>query len=395
MDKIVLCHPLRLAIGKFGGTLKNTSAVSLASALVRQILQRSELNSSLVDDCILGNVLQAGQGMNPARQVVIGSGLPVEVPGVTVNRVCSSGLQAIICAAQAIKANDAELIIAGGMENMNQAPYYLKKARYGYRMALYKDDLIDGMVYDGLWDIFNDYHMGLTAENIVEKYQLSRKEQDEFSLKSHLKAKDAIKAGYFSDQILPIKVFKGKGNPVLFDIDEQVRFDTSLEKLSKLPPAFKRDGTVTAGNSSGINDGAAAMIVTTEKKAKDLNLAIYGSIKSYALVGVEPAFMGMAPLPAINKVLKRAGLRLDDIDLFEVNEAFAAQCLGILRELPIPEEKLNVNGGAIALGHPVGATGAILIVKILYEMQRRDFSLGLVSLCVGGGMGMALIVERE
>jgi len=395
MDKIVLCHPLRSAIGKFGGTLKNTSAVSLASALVRQILQRSELNSSLVDDCILGNVLQAGQGMNPARQVVIGSGLPVEVPGVTVNRVCSSGLQAIICAAQAIKANDAELIIAGGMENMNQAPYYLKKARYGYRMALYKDDLIDGMVYDGLWDIFNDYHMGLTAENIVEKYQLSRKEQDEFSLKSHLKAKDAIKAGYFSDQILPIKVFKGKGNPVLFDIDEQVRFDTSLEKLSKLPPAFKRDGTVTAGNSSGINDGAAAMIVTTEKKAKDLNLAIYGSIKSYALVGVEPAFMGMAPLPAINKVLKRAGLRLDDIDLFEVNEAFAAQCLGILRELPIPEEKLNVNGGAIALGHPVGATGAILIVKILYEMQRRDFSLGLVSLCVGGGMGMALIVERE
>jgi len=374
--------------------LKDTSAVSLGSAVIKQILSCSALDPYLVDECILGNVLQAGQGMNPARQVALKASLPVEVPAVTINRVCASGLQVIVSGTQAIKAGDAELIIAGGTENMNQAPYYLKKARYGYRMAMYKDELIDGMVYDGLWDAFNDCHMGLTGENIAEKYQLSRKDQDEFALRSHAKAAAAIESGTFGDQIVPIEVSPREGESIVFDTDEGVRPDTSLEKLAKLPAVFKRDGTVTAGNSSGINDAAAAMIVTTQKKAKTLGLEIYGMIRSYALVGVEPAFMGMAVVPAINKALRKAGLRLDDIELFEINEAFAAQCLGVLRELPIPEEKLNVNGGAIALGHPLGATGAILVVKILHEMRREDLSLGLVSLCVGGGMGMALIIER-
>jgi len=394
MDIIALCHPLRCAAGKFGGTLRDTSAVNLASGVVKRILSCSGLDLSLVDECIMGNVLQAGQGMNPARQVALKGGLPVEVPAATVNRVCGSGLQAVVSAAQAIKAGDAELIIAGGMENMNQAPYYLKKARYGYRMAMYKDELIDGMVYDGLWDAFDDCHMGITAENIAEKYRLSRKEQDEFALRSHMKARAAIESGYFGEQIVPIEISPKKGKPIMFDTDEGVRVDTSLEKLAKLPAAFKEDGTVTAGNSSGISDGAAAMIVTTEKKAKTLGLEVYGKVKSYALVGVEPAFMGLAPVPAINKALSSVGLTLDDIDLFEINEAFSAQCLGVLRELPLAQDKLNVNGGAIALGHPIGATGAILLVKILHEMRRRDVSLGLVSLCVGGGMGMALIVER-
>lgn len=395
MDRIVLCHPLRSAVGKFGGTLKNTSAVSLGSAIIKSILSSSALDPCLVDECILGNVLQAGQGMNPARQVALKAGLPVEVPAITINRVCASGLQAVVSGTQAIKAGDAELIIAGGMENMNQAPFYLKKARYGYRMALYKDELIDGMVYDGLWDAFNNCPMGLTAENIAERYQLSRKEQDEFALKSHVKAAAACESDAFRDEIIPIEVFPNKGKAVWFDMDEAVRVDTSLEKLANLSAAFRKNGTVTVGNSSAIGDGAAAMIVTTEEKAGSLGLEIDGAVESYALVGVDPAFMGMAPVPAINKALDKAGLTLDDIDLFEINEAFAAQCLGVLKELPVPQGKLNVNGGVIALGHPLGATGAILLVKILHEMRRRDLSLGLVSLCVGGGMGIALIIRRR
>ena len=395
MDRIVLCHPLRSAIGKFGGTLKDTSAVSLGSAVIKRILSSSALDPYLVDECILGNVLQAGQGMNPARQVALKAGLPVEALAITINRVCASGLQAVVSGTQAIKAGDAELIIAGGMENMNQVPFYLRKARYGYRMAMYKDELIDGMVYDGLWDAFNNYPMGLTAENIAERYQISRKEQDEFALKSHVKAAAACESDAFREEIIPIEVFPNKGKPLWFDMDEAVRVDTSLEKLANLSAAFKKNGTVTVGNSSAIGDGAAAMIVTTEEKAGSLGLEIDGTVESYALVGVDPAFMGMAPVAAINKALDRAGLTLDDIDLFEINEAFAAQCLGVLRELPVPQEKLNVNGGAIALGHPLGGTGAVLLVKILHEMRRRDLSLGLVSLCVGGGMGIALIIRRR
>ncbi len=395
MHKIVLCCPLRSAIGKFGGALKRTSVVSLGSAVIKRILSCSAVDPYLVDECILGSVLQAGQGMNVARQVTLGAGLPVKVPAVTINRVCASGLQAVVSAIQAIRAGDAGLIIAGGMENMNQTPYYLMKARYGYRMAMYKDELVDGMVYDGLWDAFNDYHMGLTAENIAEKYQVSRKEQDEFALKSHVKAAAACESDAFRDEIIPIETFPKKGKPLWFDMDEAVRVDTSLEKLAKLSAAFKKNGTVTAGNSSAIGDGAAAMIVTTEKKAESLGLEIDGIVESYALVGVDPAFMGMAPVPAINKVLDKAGLTLDDIDLFEINEAFAAQCLGVLRELSVPQEKFNVKGGAIALGHPIGATGAVLLVKLLHEMRRRDVSLGLVSLCVGGGMGIAMIVRRR
>lgn len=395
MDRIVLCHPLRSAIGKFEGSLKDTPAPNLGASVIKQILSRSAVDPDLVDECILGSVLQAGQGMNPARQVALGAGLSVKVPAVTINRVCASGLQAVVSAIQAIKAGDAGLIIAGGMENMNQTPFYLMKARYGYRMAMYKDELVDGMVYDGLWDAFNNCHMGLTAENIAEKYQLSRKEQDEFALKSHVKAAAARESDAFRDEIIPIEVFPNKGKPLWFDMDEAVRVDTSLEKLAKLSAAFKKNGTVTAGNSSAIGDGAAAMMVTTEEKAESSGWEIDGTVESYALVGVDPAFMGMAPVAAINKALDRAGLTLDDIDLFEINEAFAAQCLGVLRELPVPQEKLNVKGGAIALGHPLGATGAILLVKILHEMRRRDLSLGLVSLCVGGGMGIALIVRRR
>ncbi|MBE0478200.1 acetyl-CoA C-acyltransferase, partial [Candidatus Aerophobetes bacterium] len=297
MSKIALCHPLRSAIGRFGGALKNTPAVSLSSVVIKKILACSRMNPALVDECILGNVLQAGQGMNPARQAVLKASLPVEVPAVTINRVCASGLQAVIFAVQAIKAGDAELIIAGGMENMNRAPFYLEKARFGYRMGMYKDDIVDGMVYDGLWDVFCNFHMGMTAENIAKKYKISRNRQDEFALMSHRKAAKAIEAGYFKGQIVPIEVFPEKKEGfVLFDMDEGVRTDTSIEKLTELAAVFKKDGTVTAGNSSGISDGAAAMIVTTEKKAKSLGLEIYAMVKSYALVGIEPEMMGMAPV---------------------------------------------------------------------------------------------------
>jgi acetyl-CoA C-acetyltransferase len=313
---------------------------------------------------------------------------------VTINRLCASGCQSIVFAAQQIKSGDVELVIAGGIENMNQAPFFLKKARYGYRMGMPKDDLYDSMVSDGLWDVFNNYHMGVTAENIAEKYKISREEQDEFAFKSQVKTKEAMESDRFQSEIVPIEIQQRKGT-VVFKKDEHPRDDTTLESLSKLRPVFKNGGTVTAGNASGINDGAAAMIVTTEEKAKELGLKVWGSIKSYAVSGVDPSIMGMGPVTAMQKALEKAGLTIDDIDLAELNEAFAAQSLGVLREFPIPSDKLNINGGAIALGHPIGASGAILTVKILHELERRNASLGLVSLCVGGGMGIAMVVERE
>ncbi|HEX3035516.1 MAG TPA: acetyl-CoA C-acetyltransferase [Thermodesulfobacteriota bacterium] len=395
MSKVVICEPLRTAIGTFGGTIKDIPAPELGAVVVKEILKRSKIDPKDVDDVIMGNVLQAAQGMGPARQVAIKAGLDVGVPAITINRLCASGCQAIVSAAQEIKSGDAEIVIAGGIENMDQAPFYLKKARYGYRMGMPKEDLFDGMVSDGLWDVFNDYHMGVTAENVAEKYKISKEEQDEFAYKSQMKAKEAMESNRFQDEIVPIPIPQRKGDPVMFKKDEHPRGDTTLETLSKLRPAFKKDGTVTAGNASGINDGAAAMIVTTEEKAKELGLKIWGTVRSYGLQGVDPSIMGMGPVGAMQKALEKAGLTIDDIDLVELNEAFAAQSLGVLREFPIPDDKLNVNGGAIALGHPIGASGAALTVKILHELERRNASLGLVSLCVGGGMGIAMVVERE
>ncbi len=331
--------------------------------------------------------------MNPARQVVLKSGLPVTIPAITINRVCASGLQSIISAAQSIKSGDGKVIIAGGIENMDMAPYYLKKARYGYRLSLPSEEMIDGMVYDGLWDIFNNVHMGLTAEYISEKYSISREEQDNFAYNSHLKALKAISEGRFIAQITPIEL-PSKKEVILFKEDEYPRKDTTLDKLSTLKPVFKKDGTVTAGNSSGINDGAALMLISSEDTAERLGLKVMGRLVSYALAGLEPNLMGMGPVPAIISALEKARLTLNDIDLFEINEAFAAQALGVIKELQIPEEKNNVNGGAIALGHPIGSSGAILMVKLLHEMERQQKKLGLVSLCVGGGMGIAAIVSR-
>ncbi len=393
MKKIVVSYPLRTAIGTFGGTIKDVPAVELGAVILKEIINRSNINPASISDCIIGSVLQAGQGMNPARQVAIRGGLPVSAPAQTINRVCGSGLQAIITVAQSIQAGDSGLMVAGGIENMDLAPYLLKKARYGYRLSMPREDLLDGMVYDGLWDAFGDYHMGLTVEGLAEKYLISREEQDDFAYKSQLKAIKAIDEGRFENQIVGVSL-PSKKEPLVFKVDEHPRRETSLDKLAALKPAFKKDGTVTAGNTSGINDGAALMLVSSEDKAKEMGFPVMGYLRSYAVSGLEPALMGLGPVLAMQKALERGGLTLRDIDLFELNEAFAAQSLAVLREVPIPEEKLNVNGGAIALGHPIGASGAILTVKLLHEMERRKVNMGLVSLCVGGGMGIAAIFER-
>ncbi len=390
---IVISHPFRTAIGTFGGTLKDVSASDLGATVLKNIISKSNIDHSEISDCILGNVLQSGQGMNPARQVVLKSGLPVSIPAITINRVCGSGLQSIISAAQSIKSGDGKIVIAGGIENMDLAPYYLKKARYGYRLSFPSEELIDGMVYDGLWDIFNNVHMGLTAEYLAEKYSISREEQDNFAYNSQLKALKAISEGRFINQIIPVEL-PSKKEPIIFKEDEHPRKDIALDKLSNLKPVFKKDGTVTAGNSSGINDGAALMLISSEETAERSALRVMGRLVSYALAGLEPNLMGMGPVPAIISALDKARLSINDIDLFEINEAFAAQALSVIKELKIPEEKINVNGGAIALGHPIGASGAILMVKLLHEMERQQKKLGLVSLCAGGGMGIAAIVSR-
>ncbi len=395
MEKIVISKPLRTAIGTFGGTLKDTSAVDLGTTVVKEIIKISKLNPKEVDDCIMGNILGAGLGQNPSRQIAINSGLGVETPATTLNRLCGSGLQSVVFAAQAIKAGDADCIVAGGMENMSQAPFYLKKARWGYKMAVPSEEIIDGMVYDGLWDVFGDYHMGITAENLAEQYNISREQQDEFAYNSQLKTKHAQENGKFDDQIVPVSIPKRKGDSTQFKTDEHPRPDVTIDSLSKLKPVFKKDGTVTAGSASGINDGAAAMIVCSESKAKNLDLKPLAFIRSYGLAGVDPSVMGIGPVPAIQKALSKAGLSIDDIDLIELNEAFAAQSLACLSDLPIAAEKLNVNGGAIALGHPIGASGAVILVKLLHEMKlRKEAKIGLCSLCIGGGMGIAMIVEK-
>lgn len=395
MQKVVISEPLRTAIGSFGGTLKDTSTVKLGSTVIKEILKRTNVDPKEIDDCIMGSILTAGQGMNTSRQIALDAGLPIETPAFTINRVCGSGVQSIALAAQAIKAGDAETIIAGGVENMNQAPFYLNKARYGYKMGMPKEEIVDGMVYDGLWDIFNDYHMGVTAENLAEAYNISREEQDQFAYKSQVKYKAAMEEGKFKNEVVPVMIPQRRADPIPFEIDEHPKGNTTIEGLSKLRPAFKKDGTVTAGNASGINDGAAAVLVTSDEKSKELGLKPVASIISYAVAGVDPSIMGIGPVPAIQKALDKAGLSLDDIDLFELNEAFAAQSLAVLRDLPIPEDKINVNGGAIALGHPIGASGTRILVTLLHEMKRRkDAKRGLAALCIGGGMGIAIIVEK-
>ena len=395
MEKTVLCSPLRTAIGTFGGTLKDVSAVELATAVVREILKRTAVSPDEIDDCVMGNILGAGLGQNPARQVALGAGLGVKTPAVTVNRLCGSGLQSVATAAQAIRAGDCGCVVAGGTENMSASPFYLKKARWGYRMSFPSDEIVDGMVRDALWDAFNDYHMGMTAENLAEKYEISREEQDDFAHRSQMKARAAAENGKFAGQIVPVAVPSKKRDPVEFARDEHPRPDITLERLSAMKPAFRKDGTVTAANSSGINDGAAAVLVASESRAGKLGLEPSASVASFAVAGVDPSIMGIGPVPAMRAALDKAGLSMEDIDLVELNEAFAAQSLAVLRDFPVPEEKLNVNGGAIALGHPVGATGAVLLVKLLRELEiMPDARYGMVSLCIGGGMGIAMIVEK-
>lgn len=394
MEKVVLCEPLRTAVGGFGGTLKDLTSVQLGTAVVKEIINKSSIDPSAIDDCIFGNILP-GSGPNPSRQIAIHAGMRIQTPAVTINRMCGSGLQSVIYAAQAIKSEDCACVLAGGTESMSQAPYYLDKARWGYRMGTPKNGLSDSMISDGLWDIFNDYHMGVTAENLAEKYSISKQQQDEFAYSSQMKAKSALENKSFDNQIVPIEIPKRKGDPVVFKMDEHPRPDITLEQISKLKPAFKKDGTVTAANSSGINDGAAAVLIASETASKNLGLKPLATIKSYALTGVDPSIMGIGPVSAMQAALDKAGLSLEDIDLVELNEAFAGQALAVLSDFPVPDEKLNVNGGAIALGHPIGATGAILLVKLLHELERRESSrYGMVSLCIGGGMGIAMVVEK-
>ncbi len=388
----VIVSAVRTPIGTFGKSLKDVSAVDLGVTAVVEAMRRINLDPALVDEVILGNVLQAGLGQNPARQVGIHSGLPREVPAFTINKVCASGLKSVCLAAQSIAAGDSDIIIAGGMENMSRVPYGLKGARWGQRMG--DGSLLDLMVYDGLHDIFNDYHMGITAENVAERFQVSRQDQDELSAASQQKAEAAIKSGRFKDEIVPVKVPQPRKDPLIFDTDEHPRFGTTLESLAKLKPAFKPDGTVTAGNASGINDGAAILIVMSEKKAAKLGIEPMAYIRGYASSGVDPAIMGIGPVRASRKALAKAGWTPQELDLIEANEAFAAQAAAVNREMGWDIAKVNVNGGAVALGHPIGASGARILTTLLYEMKKRDAKKGIATLCIGGGQGTAVVVQR-
>ena len=392
MTKAVIVGATRTAIGTLGGALAQVPAPELGAIVVREALRRAGgLPGDQVDEVILGNVLPAGLGLNPARVAYLKAGIPKEVPGFTINKACGSGLKAVALAAQSIALGDAEVVVAGGMESMSGAPYLLTKARFGYRMG--HEQIIDSMIADGLTCPITFVHMGITAENVASKYEIPRQEQDEFAVESQAKTAAAIKGGKFKDEIVPVEIPAKKGDPIKFDTDEHPR-ETSLDKVAGLKPAFKKDGSVTAATASGINDGAAAVVVMSEERAKRLNLPILATIRAAASAGVDPSIMGMGPWPASEKALQKAGLRKEEIDLWELNEAFAAQSLGVLRELRIPRNRVNVNGGAIALGHPIGASGARILVTLLYAMKDRDARLGLASLCIGGGQGIALIVER-
>ena len=391
MRDVVIVSAVRTAVGTFGGALRDIPAVELGKIAVQEAIKRAKIKPEQVEEVILGNVLTAGQGQNPARQVVIRSGIPKEVPATTINKVCASGLKSVMMAAQFIKAGDGDIVVAGGIESMSMAPFLLPGARWGYRMN--DGALIDGMIHDGLLDIFNRYHMGITAENVAEKFGVSRQEQDALAFRSQQNAGRAIKEGRFKDEIVPVLIPQKKGDPVAFQVDEHPRPNTTLEALAGLRPAFKKDGTVTAGNASGINDGAAAFVVMSAEKAKALGIEPLARIKSYATAGVAPEIMGTGPVPSSQRALAKAGLTVKDLDLVEANEAFAAQAVYVNKTMGWDIEKVNVNGGAVALGHPIGASGARILVTLLYEMKKRKARYGLATLCVGGGMGGALIAE--
>ena len=426
MDEAVIVSGVRTAIGNYGGALRDIPLVKLGSIVIKGALKRAGLRPKRdpevlsyapevfkdvglielekkyydwddalrevrVDEVLMGNVVQGGQGQNTARQASIYAGVPKEVNATTINKVCASGMKSIALAAQSIKTGDAEVVIAGGMENMSAIPYYVPKARWGAKM--FNAEMVDGLVHDGLWEIFYDYHMGVTAENIAEKYGITRKEQDELALMSNQRALAAMKNGIFKEEIIPVEI-KQKKETTLFDTDEHPR-ETSMEALAKLPSVFKGDGSVTAGNASGITDGAAAVVVMSAEKAKDLGIKPMVTIRSYASGGVDPAYMGLGAVPATKKALKLAGLKLQDVDYVELNEAFASQAIGVMRELGFGSQKANFHGSGISLGHPIGCTGARIIVTLVYEMMRRDLKFGLATLCIGGGQGMSMILERK
>lgn len=392
MKEVVIVSAVRTAIGSFGGSLKDVPAVDLGALVIKEAVNKAGIKPEMVDEVVMGNVLQAGLGQNPARQAMVKAGLPVEVPAMTINKVCGSGLRAVSLACQMILAGDDDIVVAGGMENMSRAPFVLNTARWGQRMG--NGQMVDEMINDGLWDAFNQYHMGITAENIAEKWGITREMQDEFSAASQSKAEAAIKSGRFKEEIVPVVIPQRKGDPKVFDTDEFPRFGTTPQTLAKLKPAFKKDGTVTAGNASGINDCAAALVVMSGEMAKKLGLKPMAKIVSYGTKGLDPSIMGYGPFYATKKALEKANLTVEDMDLIEANEAFAAQSLAVAKDLKFDMNKVNVNGGAIALGHPIGASGARILVSLLHEMEKRDAKKGLATLCIGGGMGTAVIVER-
>jgi acetyl-CoA C-acetyltransferase len=389
---VVIVSAIRTPVGSFNGSLKSISATELGATVIKGAIEKAGLSIDQVEEVIMGNVLQAGLGQNPARQAAIKAGIPVSTPAMTINKVCGSGLKTIHLGAQSIMLGDQDIVVAGGMENMSQAPYLLNGAREGLRMGDQK--MVDSMIQDGLWCAFNDYHMGVTAENLCDHYQLTREEMDEFAAWSQQKAQAAIEEGRFKEEILPVSIPQRKGDPLLFDTDEYVKPGTTADKLAKLRPAFKKDGGVTAGNASGINDGAAAVVLMSKEKADELGIEYLAVIRSNASGGVDPSVMGLGPVPATKKALERAGLSMNQMNLVEANEAFAAQSLVVGRDLDFNKEILNVNGGAIALGHPIGASGTRILVTLLHEMKRRNERYGLATLCIGGGQGVATIVER-
>ena len=393
MREVVIVSAVRTAIGSFMGTLSNTPATELGAIVIKEAINRAGITGDQVDEVIMGNVLQAGLGQGPARQAALQAGLPMEVSSMAINKLCGSGLKAVHLAAQAIKTGEAEIVVAGGMENMSLAPYLIMEGRTGYKMG--DGNVLDSMIQDGLQCAINSYHMGVTAENIAEQYVITREEQDEFAAWSQQKAEAAIKDRKFTEEIVPVVIPQRKGEPIVFDRDEFPRTGVTAEKLSKLRPAFKKDGTVTAGNASGINDGAAALVLMSREKAEELGIKPMAVVRGNGTAGVDPKIMGIGPVPATKKALAKAGITIDKIDLVEANEAFAAQSLAVGRDLEIPREKLNVNGGAVALGHPIGASGARVLVTLLHEMKRRDLRYGLAALCIGGGQGIATIIEME
>lgn len=393
MGNAVIVAAKRTPVGNFGGALKDFGPGELGAHAIRATLAEAKVDHDEVEDVIMGNVLSAGHGQNVARQASIWADIPKEVPAFSVNKVCGSGLKSVELAAQTIRLGDADVAIAGGAESMSTSPYALKNVRWGEKMG--NDELVDLMINDGLWDKFNDYHMGLTAENVAERWEVSREEQDEFAARSQNKAEAAIKGGRFKDEIAPVEIPQKKGNPTIFEDDEFPRFGSTPESLSKLRSAFKKDGTVTAGNASGLNDGAACVLLMSEERAKEREIEPLATIVGYGACGVPPEIMGIGPVGAAKKALSRAGISVDDLDLIEVNEAFASQSVAVLRELKLDSEKVNVNGGAIALGHPIGATGTRILVTLVHELKRRNGKYGMATLCIGGGQGVAIIVRRD